>query len=373
MRRRRPPLPSADVRAVLHLQGSYDHLFELLCAHGTYDHTDRHLATHCATLHRKEEGHVLVNGHPAFQDSVAMAAIINEPGPRASANMKMVQSYARLLDNDDPLMVRAGLKQPHAAVAAWKETILPPEGGQAAPGISERMTLYATTRKSYGANQELTVDYGRAYLRNYSSGAHKPTVSERRQRVSAPPEAYTASQLAAPRFPQLPGWFNPGRQPPVRPAFERSAHGKPSVAPDHAELVAARREALGLPADARQSPAIPEDSTDAASTASSEADAPSPVRRASLPGSPATPKAAPAQGGGQGGGKGGSQRMAAAAPLTPKVGFKRERDDDTLGTSTTAVESKRKPDAKSKGAATLPAGGGLFGLFPARKRVLRSS
>lgn len=274
-------------------------------------------------------------------------------------------------------MVRAGLKQPHAAAAAWKETILPPEGGQAPAGISERMTLYATTRKSYGANQELTVDYGRAYLRNYSSGAHKPNVvAERRQRVSAPPEAYTPSQLAAPRFPQLPGWFNPTRQPPVRPAFARDAHGELSVAPDLAELVASRREALGLPADARRSPTfITEDSTDAASIVSSEADAPSPVRRASLPVSPATPKAAPAPAGGQGGGKSGSQKTAAAAPTSLKVGLKRARDDGDkgiLGTATTVAESKRKPDAKSKGAAALASGGGLFGLFPARKRTLRS-
>ena len=34
-----------------------------------------------------------------------------------------------------------------------------------------------------------------------------------------PTERLTASQLAKPEWPSLPGWFNPLRQPPHRPAF----------------------------------------------------------------------------------------------------------------------------------------------------------
>ena len=52
-------LLAADVRRALHLEGPRAHLFDLLCAHAGYEHADRHLATHCATLHRKEEGHVV--------------------------------------------------------------------------------------------------------------------------------------------------------------------------------------------------------------------------------------------------------------------------------------------------------------------------
>ena len=146
-------LVASEVRTALHLAGPRAHLFDLLAAHGTYDHTDRHLATHVATLHRKEEGHVLINGHPAFLDEVAMTALINEPPAQVSPTFKMSQSYARYLANDHPLMQRAGLRQPTGARAAWDATVLPPEGCDAAEGLSERMVLYASTRKKYSLQQ----------------------------------------------------------------------------------------------------------------------------------------------------------------------------------------------------------------------------
>jgi hypothetical protein len=235
-------LLAADVRKALGLHGAHSHLFDLLCAHARHEHPDRHLATHCATLHRKEEGYVLINGHPGFLDAVAMTAMINEPAAKASACLKMITGYTRLLADDHPLMVHAGLGQPPGAREAWEATVLPPEGGEAPPGYSERMVLYASTRKAYGLQQELTVDYGKSYMRNYASGLHRPSCKEL---TPAPPERLSAAQLLRPNFPQLPGWFNPHRQPTQRPAFRIGADGV-RVCEDDPSLVRARLGALGL-------------------------------------------------------------------------------------------------------------------------------
>jgi hypothetical protein len=190
-------LLAADVRKALGLHGAHSHLFDLLCAHARHEHPDRHLATHCATLHRKEEGYVLINGHPGFLDAVAMTAMINEPAAKASACLKMITGYTRLLADDHPLMVHAGLGQPPGAREAWEATVLPPEGGEAPPGYSERMVLYASTRKAYGLQQELTVDYGKSYMRNYASGLHRPSCKEL---TPAPPERLSAAQLLRPHL-----------------------------------------------------------------------------------------------------------------------------------------------------------------------------
>ena len=72
-------LLAEDVRKVLNLNGHYSHLFDLLCAHAQHEHADRHLATHCAVVHRKIEGYCLVDAHPAFADPIALTGMINEP------------------------------------------------------------------------------------------------------------------------------------------------------------------------------------------------------------------------------------------------------------------------------------------------------
>ena len=101
-----------DVRVALHLGGKHAHLFDLLRAHSKHEHADRHLATHVATVHRKEEGYVLVNAHPAFADPVSITGMINEPPSGETPTTKMVQSYARLLRDDEPIMRQLRLKQP---------------------------------------------------------------------------------------------------------------------------------------------------------------------------------------------------------------------------------------------------------------------
>ena len=92
-------------------------------------------------------------------------------------------------------------------------------------------------------SQELTVDYGKSYIRNYPSGSHRAVT----ERVRTPAEDLSPAHLAAPRFPRLPGWFNPARQPASRPAFALGPSGIALVCPDTPALVRARREAVGLP------------------------------------------------------------------------------------------------------------------------------
>lgn len=135
-----------DVRVALHLNGENAHLFDLLCAHQQHEHAERHLATHCATIHRKEEGYVLINAHPGFADPVGITGIVNEPAGGGSATTKMVQGYAKLLSDDEPLMRQLKLTQPAGARLAWEEHILPPVSAadeKGVAGCSERMVMYA--------------------------------------------------------------------------------------------------------------------------------------------------------------------------------------------------------------------------------------
>jgi hypothetical protein len=97
-------LVSRDVQEALNLVGKHAHLWQLLRAHDRHHHADRHLATHVAHVMRQEEGYVLVNGHPGFEDVLAMTGIINEPLADERPNVKMVQGYARFLLPGDPLL-----------------------------------------------------------------------------------------------------------------------------------------------------------------------------------------------------------------------------------------------------------------------------
>lgn len=73
-----------DVRELLHLTGSRAHLWELLKAHSRHHHSDRHLATHVAHIWREEEGYVLINAHPAFEEVLSLTGLINEPLAKVS-------------------------------------------------------------------------------------------------------------------------------------------------------------------------------------------------------------------------------------------------------------------------------------------------
>ena len=253
-----------EVRTVLHLVGERAHLFNLLCAHEKHEHTDRHFATHVASVQRMEveaetsqasPHHVIINAHPAFGMPESITGMVNEPSVGQKPVLKMIQAHARFLEDDDLLMKQHMLTQPVGAEAAWRKHVMRPIGADleksAAAGdeswrYSERMTLYQTTRDSYSSEHELTVDYGKKYARSYFSGSHRPTV---RPLYTIAPEAIEASAPAT--WPNLPGWFNPKQQPKWRPAFEvlppRRGCGDREgirVLPDDPEVVAACKAAL---------------------------------------------------------------------------------------------------------------------------------
>lgn len=119
-------LLTTDVREALGLCGERAYLFELLCAHSQHEHADRSLATHVATVHRKEEGHVLINAHPAFFDCNALPGLVNEPLAGTTASLKFVKNYCMLLKDTDPLMVAAKLRQPRDAERVWACSVLTP-------------------------------------------------------------------------------------------------------------------------------------------------------------------------------------------------------------------------------------------------------
>ena len=82
---------SRDVQELLVLTGSRAHLWALLRQHARHHHADRHFASHVAHVWREEEGYILINAHPGFEETVSLTGIINEPAPKASATMKMVR------------------------------------------------------------------------------------------------------------------------------------------------------------------------------------------------------------------------------------------------------------------------------------------
>ena len=241
-------LLAEEACAALNLTGERAHLFELLCAHARHEHADRHLATHVAMVHRKEEGYVLINAHPALADPLGITSLVNEPAGGDSPLMKMVQGYARLCTNDDELMRQRGLKQSAAAIRAWREHILPPVGVSPSEldltRCSERMVMYASTRRAYACKQELTVDYGTAYSRDYASAGHRASYT----RTYTIPKDVISTAHHPPDWPNLPGWFNPDRQPASRPAFARGADGAVRVCRDLPCVTdAARRSGNGWP------------------------------------------------------------------------------------------------------------------------------
>jgi hypothetical protein len=245
-------LLSREVQQALNLVGKHEHLWRLLLAHDRHHHADRHLATHVAHVMRQEEGYVLVNGHPGFEDVLAMTGIVNEPTADERPNVKMIQGYARFLPNNDPLLAARGLAQPAHAAEAWSAGILPPVGRRGAAAadaggapLSEKMVVYMTTRKAYSHEAELTVDYGASYSRNYSSCKHPV----QRPLYDVPRDAVSAEVMRTARFPTLPGWWNPQLQPTERPAFQLVKGRGGTVVEcvdDLPWLVKARKRALGL-------------------------------------------------------------------------------------------------------------------------------
>ncbi|EOD13134.1 hypothetical protein EMIHUDRAFT_452034 [Emiliania huxleyi CCMP1516] len=222
-----------------------------------HQHADRNLATHVAHVWRKEEGYVLINAHPAFAEPVSLVGMINEPPAGEAPTTRMIQAYARLLDDADPLLAARGLRQPDGAREAWVAHTLPPQGAAPPPrgvphSLSERMVLYCTTRKAYREGSEISVDYGVSYSRDYASSKHRATPAL----YKVPSDEMCPRDCARARWPQLPGWHNPDMQPRRRPLFRKDAScgGAILVCPDDPALVRRRKQALGIDDEAAAEP-----------------------------------------------------------------------------------------------------------------------
>jgi len=251
-------LLSEEVQGVLGLGGEgRGHLWQLLLLHMQHQHADRNLATHVAHVWRKEEGYVLINAHPAFAEPVSLVGMINEPPAGEAPTTRMIQAYARLLDDADPLLAARGLRQPDGAREAWEAHTLPPQGAAPPPRgvphpLSERMVLYCTTRKAYREGSEISVDYGVSYSRDYASSKHRATPAL----YKVPSDEMCPRDCARARWPQLPGWHNPDMQPRRRPLFRKDAScgGAILVCPDDPALVRRRKQALGIDDEAAAEP-----------------------------------------------------------------------------------------------------------------------
>ena len=162
--------------------------------------------------------------------------------------------------------------------------------------LSERMVMYATTRKHYPPSQELTIDYGQKYRRDYPSHKHRAVEPPYRP----PRDKLRPEHLLGARWPSLPGWFNPKLQPVRRPAFRLAPKtDEIVVCPDDAEVVRARKLALGVTdvptaAAAAASPTAPSRAAAAAATpATATVEEEEPATPATAPAAPAAkaPKA----------------------------------------------------------------------------------
>jgi hypothetical protein len=251
--------------------GGHGHLFELLAAHERLHHADRHLATHVATI-KRDEGWVIVNAHPAIGDGLNCVGIINEPVAKAKPTLKLVHRSVELLDDDCAELRRLGLRQPPGAAECWRAAILPhdpraPAADARAWRLAERMVVYCAARRAYPLEQELTVDYGRSYRREYASGEHKPHARFAAARTAAAAAGQSAAAAALrahaaggeafaagarDEWPtSLRGWWNPLKQPLGRPAFRLARGGRVALLDDLPHLVAAQR-ALSAPCEARR-------------------------------------------------------------------------------------------------------------------------
>ena len=358
-------LLAEETRMALHLHGHRRHLFDLLCAHGRHEHADRHLATHVATLQRKEEGYIFINAHPAFLDGMTITGMVNEPAAHEGATLKMVQGYARLLEDGEPLLMQLGLTQPKDAAAAWRRSIVPPEGGGTPSGVSEKMVLYATTRRSYEASKELTVDYGKSYMRDYASGAHR-AAPQLATLYAVPRDRLSTAQKSTARWPTLPGWFNPTDQPQARPAFKvDAASGAVALVADQAEIVKARKAALGTPrtaaahgkADSRSSAGSPPLSADGSESSSGSSESGSSTHGGSGQQTPSKYTRQATLFGVQ---------PPAAALTTPKKESKLAKG--VSATTPSKSPTKQSPRTQISGVKRAPSGAGLASVFAATKK-----
>ena len=94
-------------------------------------------------------------------------------------------------------------------------------------------------RQAYSTREELTVDYGISYRRNYNSASHRAVY----QPYEIPPDEIDPAHVKAAAWPSLPGWWNPRMQP-RRAAFARQKGGAIAVVDDDPTVVLRRHRGL---------------------------------------------------------------------------------------------------------------------------------
>ena len=72
---------------------------------------------------RRPAGATQVSAHPIFRDSAYVMGNTNEPS-RGPPSMELQEMQVALLDDCDPLMVRAGVRQPAEGAAYFARFVL---------------------------------------------------------------------------------------------------------------------------------------------------------------------------------------------------------------------------------------------------------
>lgn len=228
-----------EAAELLHLP---KHVFDLLAAHAEDEHADRNFSTHVVQFTRRAKEHLLVNAHPLFRNSAFIMGNANEP-VRGPPTLELVERTLTPLENDDPLMVRAGLHQPEGVRAlfdAFKYEF---------PEVTEKSMFFLTKRDSYPLHEELSVVYGSSYNRTYSTWGHpgRPLAYKIPSDIWEDGTWSTAADgtPAWAQWPkQVPGWYNVDAQPRNRPTFRRAADGSIELVHDLRCVVKARRQGL---------------------------------------------------------------------------------------------------------------------------------
>jgi hypothetical protein len=235
--------PDYDERGVLHLcEGDEEvcymraeeagdllhlpaHIFDILAAHAEDEHADRNFSTHVVQFTRRAKEHLLVNAHPLFRNSAFIMGNANEPF-RGPPTLELEERTLLPLEDDDPLMVRAGLAQPAGARAAYGLF------RHEFPEIGEKSAFFLTKRDAYPLGEELSVVYGTSYNRTYSTWGHpgRPLAYKVPVETYAEGTWWSVDGVTPPwcQWPlRVPGWWNVEAQPLNRPAFAHSAGEKP--------------------------------------------------------------------------------------------------------------------------------------------------
>ena len=198
-----------EARQLLHLP---HHIFDLLSAHADDEHADRNMSTHVVQFTRAQHEHLLVSAHPIFRNSAFIMGNVNEP-PKGPPSLELLELRLTLADDDDPLMLKAGVTQDKKSLEAFHAF------HAEHPEVLLKSTFFVSRKSQFDESEELTVVYGSSYKRTYSTWGHSGTP----WKYHVPDDKWepgTWEKWA--HWPsRSPGWFNVDCQPINRVAFEK--------------------------------------------------------------------------------------------------------------------------------------------------------